>query len=276
MQKHFLSFFFIIISSLLCLQGFAQTVAVFDFDCDNKDFGENIAMMTELLIHELVKSDDVTIVERKRLDKIMEEYAFQSSPFVDIKTAKKMGKGLGADCIIVGSVASLGCPLYITARMIDVEKGAILHSAKMTLNYWSEYEQKLPLFASECVKKMPIPNYFTGLWTGILSGDDFEDYYEINFNEKSKCTIKVTSVNSFGIETMQEATGTYSCAKDSLSGGKMFRVNAIFRGAKLPYLRKIDWAYPIQMNNTKNAFSINIPSYTNEDTLVRLTLNKTE
>ena len=65
MQKHFLSFFFIIISSLLCLQGFAQTVAVFDFDCDNKDFGENIAMMTELLIHELVKSDDVTVVERK-------------------------------------------------------------------------------------------------------------------------------------------------------------------------------------------------------------------
>ena len=276
MQKHFLSFFFIIISSLLCLQGFAQTVAVFEFDCDNKDFSENIAVMTDLLVHELVKSGDVTVVERKRLDKIMQEYAFQSSPFVDIKTAKKLGKGLGADYIIVGSVASLGCPLYITARMVDVEKGTILHSAKMKLNFWSEYEEKLPVFASECVRKMPIPNYFVGVWTGSLSGDDFEDYYEISFGEKSKCIVKVTSVNSFGIETMQEATGTYSCAKDSLSGGKMFRVNAIFRGAKLPYLRKIDWAYPIQMNNTKNAFSINIPSYTNKDTLVRLTLNKTE
>ena len=110
MKKHFLSTFFTFIFSLLCVQGFAQTVAVFEFDCDNKDFDSNIAMMTDLLIHELVKSGEVTVVERKRLDKIMAEYTFQSSPFVDIKTAKKLGKGLGADCIIVGTVAALGCP----------------------------------------------------------------------------------------------------------------------------------------------------------------------
>ncbi len=275
MKPHLLLIFFCFFS-LFCLSSFAQTVAVFEFDCDNKDFSKNIAIMSDLLVHELVKSGDVTVVERKRLDKIMQEYAFQSSPFVDIKTAKKLGKGLGADYIIVGSVASLGCPLYITARMIDVEKGAILHSAKMKLNFWSEYEEKLPVFASECVKKMPIPNYLAGVWTGTLSGDDFEDYYEINFGEKSKCTVKVTNINQFGIETVQEANGTYSCVTDSFSGSKMFRLNAIFKGAKMPRLRKIEWAYPILMNNSKNEFSINIPSYPNKDTLVRLTLNKIE
>ena len=237
MQKHLLPIFFSLIFTLLCVQGFAQTVAVFEFDCDNKDFDGNIAMMTDLLIHELVKSGDVTVVERKRLDKIMAEYAFQSSPFVDIKTAKKLGKGLGADCIIVGIVAALGCPLYITARMVDVEKGTILHSAKMTHNYWSDYEQKLPAF--------------TGVWTGTLSGDDFEDYYEISFGEKSKCTVKVSTINLLGGETVQEATGTYSCAPDSFSGGKMFRLNALFKGATLPRLRKIEWAYPISMNAEK-------------------------
>ena len=276
MQNHLLSTFFTLIFSLFCVQGFAQTVAVFEFDCDNKDFDGNIAMMTDLLIHELVKSGDVTVVERKRLDKIMAEYAFQSSPFVDIKTAKKLGKGLGADCIIVGTVAALGCPLYITARMVDVEKGTILHSAKMTLNYWSDYEQKLPAFAAECVRKMPAPNYFTGVWTGTLSGDDFEDYYEISFGEKSKCTVKVTSTSPLGVETVQEASGTYSCASDSFSGGKMFRLNAVFKGAAAPHLRKIEWAYPISMNAAKNAFSINIYPDPKKDTLVRLTLNKTE
>ena len=276
MKKHLLSTFFTFIFSLLCVQGFAQTVAVFEFDCDNKDFDGNIAMMTDLLIHELVKSGDVTVVERKRLDKIMAEYAFQSSPFVDIKTAKKLGKGLGADCIIVGSVATLGCPLYITARMVDVEKGTILHSTKMTLNYWSDYEQKLPAFAAECVSKMPVPNYFTGVWTGTLSGDDFEDYYEISFGEKSKCTVKVSTMNPLGGETIQEATGTYSCAPDSFSGGKMFRLNAVFKGATLPRLRKIEWAYPISMNAEKNAFSINLYTDAKKETLVRLTLNKTE
>lgn len=276
MKKYFLSALLSLIFSLFCVQGFAQTVAVFEFDCDNKDFDENIAMMTDLLIHELVKSGNVTVVERKRLDKIMAEYAFQSSPFVDIKTAKKLGKGLGADCIIVGSVAALGCPLYITARMVDVEKGTILHSAKMKLNYWSDYEQKLPAFAAECVSKMPAPNYLTGLWTGTLSGDDFEDYYEISFGEKSKCTVKVTSSGPLGTETVQEANGTYSCAPDSFSGGKMFRLNAVFKGASVPRLRKIEWAYPISMNAEKNSFSINIYTDSKKETLVRLTLNKME
>ena len=276
MKKYFLHTFLSILFILFSTEAFAQTVAVFEFDCDDKNFEGNITMMSDLLIHELVKQGDVTVVERKRLDKIMQEYAFQATPFVDITTAKKLGRGVGADYIIVGSVASLGCPLYITARMVDVEKGTILHSAKMKLNFWSEYEEKLPVFVSECVRKMPIPNYFVGVWTGSLSGDDFEDYYEISFGEKSKCIVKVTSINQFGIETVQEANGTYSCAVDSFSGGKMFRLNAVFKGAKMPRLRKIEWAYPILMNNSKNEFSINIPSYPNRDTLVRLTLNKIE
>ena len=137
-------------------------------------------------------------------------------------------------------------------------------------------EQKLPAFAAECVRKMPVPNYFTGVWTGTLSGDDFEDYYEISFGEKSKCTVKVTSTSPLGVETVQEASGTYSCASDSFSGGKMFRLNAVFKGAAAPHLRKIEWAYPISMNAAKNAFSINIYPDAKKDTLVRLTLNKTE
>lgn len=272
MKKYLLSACLSLIFAMFCVQGFAQTVAVFEFDCDNKDFNENIAMMTDLLIHELVKSGEVTIVERKRLDKIMAEYAFQSSPFVDIKTAKRLGKGLGADCIIVGSVAALGCPLYITARMVDVEKGTILHSAKMKLDFWSEYEQKLPAFASECVRKMPTPNYFTGLWTGTVSAGDFEDYYEISFGEKSKCLVKVTSINESGEEIIQQGHGTYSYARDDFSGGWMFKLQAVFRGAKIPRLRKINWAYPINLNSGKNSFSLNFPLTSQQ--IVRLTLTK--
>ena len=153
----------------------AQSVAVFDFDCDDEAYYDKVSTMTDMLVHELVKSGDVTVVERKKIDRVMAEYRFQANPYIDITTAKQMGKGIGADCIIVGSVAALGCPLYITARMIDVEKGTVLHSAKMSLNFWNEYESQLPKFASECVKKMPQPNIFTGVWTGTLSTDEFDD-----------------------------------------------------------------------------------------------------
>ena len=130
------SIFAAVLSALLSLSLAAQTVAVFDFDCDDPDFKEDVSVMTDLLVHELVKAGDVTVVERKKMDKIMAEYAFQANPYVDIAGAKKVGKG--ADCIIVGSITSLGCPLHVTARMIDVEKGMIIHSAKMTLNFWSD------------------------------------------------------------------------------------------------------------------------------------------
>ncbi|MGP1438905.1 MAG: CsgG/HfaB family protein [Treponema sp.] len=276
MKKYFLHTFLSILFILFSTEAFPQTVAVFDFDCDDKDFEGNIAMMTDLLVHELVKQGDVIVVERKRLDKIMAEYAFQASPFVDITTAKKLGAGLGADCIIVGSVAALGCPLYITARMIDVEKGTILHSAKMKLNLWNEYEQKLPTFASECVRKMPVPNYFTGMWTGTVSVGDFEDYYEIKFSEKHKCSIKVTSINEYGEEIVHEGVGTYSYSKDEFSGGWMFKLQAVFKGAKIARLRKINWAYPINLNNEKNSFSLNFPLDAKKQEMVRLTLTKEE
>ena len=71
----------------------AQTVAVFDFDCDDLAFYDKVSTMTDLLVHELVKAGDVTVVERKEMDKLMAEYAFQANPYIDITTAKKWGKG---------------------------------------------------------------------------------------------------------------------------------------------------------------------------------------
>lgn len=134
MKKYF---FTIVLFVLTVLSLEAQVVAVFDFDCEDPDFADKVGMMTDLLIHELVKTSGVTVVERENIDKVFSEYSFQANPYVDLKSAKKLGKGLGADCIIVGSIAGLECPLYVTARMVDVESGKVLHSAKMTLNFWS-------------------------------------------------------------------------------------------------------------------------------------------
>ena len=271
MKKYF---FNIALCVFLVLNLEAQVVAVFDFDCEDPDFADKVGMMTDLLIHELVKTSGITVVERKNIDKVFSEYSFQANPYVDIKSAKKLGKGLGADCIIVGSIAGLGCPLYVTARMIDVETGKILHSAKMKLNFWNDYEEKLPLFAVDCVNKMPIPNFFVGTWQGSISAENFEDYYEVRFEEKSKCTVKVTSTDENGEEMIKEGTGIYSYSGDEFSGGWMFKLQVVFKGAKIARLRKINWVYPINLNDEKNSFSLNLPLNSQSDEMVRLTLIK--
>ena len=275
-KSFFLSAGFSLVSFAASVQLSAQTIAVFDFDCKDPYFADKVGMMTDLLIHELVKAPGVTVVERKNIDKVFSEYSFQANPYIDLKSAKRLGKGLGADCIIVGSIAGLGCPLYVTARMVDVESGNVLHSAKMTLNFWSDYEEKLPLFALDCVNKMPIPNFFVGVWQGSVSTTRFEDYYEVRFGEKSKCAVKVTSTDANGKEIVQEGTGTYSYTRDEFSGGLMFKLHVAFKGSKIPRLRTINWAYPININDERNSFSLNFPLDSQSDEMVRLVLTKEE
>ncbi|WP_443977526.1 hypothetical protein, partial [Treponema succinifaciens] len=100
--------------------------------------------------------------------------------------------------------------------------------------------------------------------------------YEITFGEKSKCGVKVVSVDSDGNETVLEGSGTYSYMSDSFSDGKIFRLNATFRNAKSKRLRKIEWAYPASMNRTQTEFSINVYPDNTKKELARLTLSKVE
>lgn len=271
-MKHFIIAFF---SFFLMIGLYSQTVAVFDFDLGDAFSSKNPTLITDLLIQELVKAGEVTVVERAKLDKVVKEFAFQSSAFADENSAKEMGQWLGADCVIVGSIVQEDGFIYLSARLLDVESGKILHSEKIKLNSWKEYEEKLPLFAKECIKKMPTKNYFTGIWIGSVFIDDIEDYYELTFKDKSKCAVKVISTDDDGIQTIQEGVGTYSCYRDSLSDGLIFKLTVSFRASNSSRIKRINWKYPINFNDEKNSFSLNIRTGKNAP-LVRLNLTKEE
>lgn len=266
---------FVILSLLFVISLYSQTVAVFGFDLDDKNSDKNPTLITDLLLHELVKAGEITVVERAKLDKVVKEFSFQSSAFVDENSAKEMGQWLGADCVIVGSIVGEDGFIYIVARLLDVESGKILHSAKIKLNFWKEYEEKLPIFARECVKKMPTKNYFTGIWTGSVFVDGIEDYYELTFKDKSKCAVKVISTDDDGFQTTREGTGVYSCYRDYISEGLIFKLTASLRDLKYSKIKRINWTYPINFNDEKNSFSLNIRTGS-DNKLVRLILSKEE
>ncbi len=266
-MKHF----FVVAMLLFVISIYSQTVAVFDFDCDDVFFDKNTTLMADLLIDELVKAENITVVERAKLDKVVKEFSFQSSAFVDEDSAKEIGQWVGADCVIVGSIVNKISHIYIMIRLLSVESGKILYSEKMKLNFWEEYEKKLPAFVSECVKKIPIINYFIGCWNGSVFIDDVEEYYKITFIDKSKCTVNVSSTDDYGIETIQEGLGIYSCYRDYFSNGLIFKLTVSFKEAKFLRIKRINWSYPINFNEEKNSFSLNIRSGSNNK-LVKLTL----
>lgn len=227
----------------------AQTVAVLGFDSDSICLGNNTGVMSDLLTDELVGIDDISVVERKRVGKILEEMNFQAAGYTDEETAKTIGKMLNADCIITGSTAVLGDKLVVTARTIDVETAKILSSSKMSISTWNEFARRLPDFAKDCVKKIPSKNRFVGTWEGSFTTNDGDEFYTVKFSDKNKCIVTLSMTNAFGDNEQYEGNGTYSY------NGGILRVDArISEGFGTP--RKISWSSVYSFGETFDSFSI--------------------
>jgi curli biogenesis system outer membrane secretion channel CsgG len=80
----------------------SSSTAVFGSDVD---VGKGIA---DLLVTRLVNDGKYSVIERKQLDKIISEQNFSNSDRANPDTAAKIGRILGVDAIIVGSVTQLG------------------------------------------------------------------------------------------------------------------------------------------------------------------------
>lgn len=71
----------------------------------NADVGKGIA---DLLVENLVNNGGVQVIERKAIDKIMAEQNFSNSDRADPNSAAKLGRLLGVDAIIMGSITQFG------------------------------------------------------------------------------------------------------------------------------------------------------------------------
>lgn len=94
-----------------------KRVAVFDFDYATVQdavgsvFGTNVDIgkgISDLVVEDLVKSGVYSVIERKALEKVLAEQNFSNSDRADPAAAAKLGKLLGVDAIIIGSITQFG------------------------------------------------------------------------------------------------------------------------------------------------------------------------
>jgi TolB-like protein len=76
---------------------------------------------TEKMVTRLVNLRRFKVIERAALEKIMTEQQFQTSFMVDEQTAVKLGKVVGADAIVLGSINTVDGVTKVNARVIDTE-----------------------------------------------------------------------------------------------------------------------------------------------------------
>src|ERR1700732_68002 len=98
-------------------QGRQERIAIFDFDyatvqsVSSALFGTNVDVgkgISDLLVKQLVQDGTYSVIERKAMDKILAEQNFSNSDRANSNSAAKLGKLLGVDAIIVGSVTQFG------------------------------------------------------------------------------------------------------------------------------------------------------------------------
>ncbi len=71
----------------------------------NTDVGKGVA---DLIVEKLVNGTTYSVVERKAIDKILAEQNLANSDRADPSTAAKIGRILGVDAIVVGSITAFG------------------------------------------------------------------------------------------------------------------------------------------------------------------------
>ena len=127
----------LLVSFMLSQPAFAEfkksKIAVLDFQVqgekfETEDMGKIVA---EWLITTVVKTGRFDVVERRLLEKILQEQKMGSSALIDQQSAAKLGRILGVRTIVTGTVTKLSGYLEVNARVISVETGSIITAEKV-------------------------------------------------------------------------------------------------------------------------------------------------
>ncbi|MCE9552599.1 MAG: hypothetical protein K8T91_04375 [Planctomycetes bacterium] len=136
------------------------TIAVVEFS----DLSGNVSNLGRLLSEELITrlfaTGNYKVIERLLLNKAIAEHKLQLQGLVDPKSAKELGKILGVDAIVSGTIAEVGNSMRVNARLISTETGEILSVAAVTMR-----RERLPLTGTGADEQRTAPK---------ISGDKAE------------------------------------------------------------------------------------------------------
>ncbi len=105
------------------------TLAIMDFDAVNIS-ANDARMASELVRHEFVKGGTFKVIEKKNMEKILAEQAFQQTGCTDQQCAVKVGRIMNAELVAVGTFGRLGDEMYLLLRLVNVETGEIIFSGR--------------------------------------------------------------------------------------------------------------------------------------------------
>lgn len=100
-------------------------IAVIDFEANGISDGEARAL-TDRLRNELFRFKNFQVMERSFMEEILEEQGFQLSGCTSDECVVEVGRLIGVEQMLGGSISKIGNVFSVSARIVSVETGKIL------------------------------------------------------------------------------------------------------------------------------------------------------
>ena len=138
--------------------GERMSVAVLPFENKgaSRDLGD---IVFDKMITALFGEDRFKVVERSQLESVLDEQKLSASGLLDASTAVELGRGLGVDAIILGSVAAApNGAISLDARAIDTETAMIIvaHDAYSAHSDAQSVKNTVAYLAKKFVSSLPL------------------------------------------------------------------------------------------------------------------------
>lgn len=110
--------------------GEKSTIAIMDFSASNAPTGEAV-VLSGFVRSAVVRCGKFRVVDKKNMENILAEQAFQQTGCTSSECAVKLGKILNVNRMVVGEYAVMGGVKFLTGSLVDVESGEIIRTGKV-------------------------------------------------------------------------------------------------------------------------------------------------
>lgn len=140
-RNHLIAFYFSIAFAITTLLYAQKTnVAVLQFDAANITNAE-AKVLTDRLRTELYKIGTFNVIERSVMEDILNEQGFQQTGCTSDECVVEVGKLVGVEQMVTGTIGKIGSIYTISARIVDVETGKMV--SQSTLDVFGTIETVL-------------------------------------------------------------------------------------------------------------------------------------
>ncbi len=171
---HLFVYFFLLNSLFLYSEEGKKVLAILDIEAKSEVKEEIAGFVTERIRVEMFKLGKYKIVERQKMNKVLEEQKLSLITSDDENYIKRVGNLLSADEILVGSLSYLEKMYYLNVRIIEVKNGEMVFGDTEKASSISDLSEAAENIALKIADSYKVAENVKQEISNSITDDDFE------------------------------------------------------------------------------------------------------